>query len=360
MTTCPKSKSQIEKRILANLSKPMASTKNHASHLGLCIDLLVLERVIKSIQPKSKIRRVTKKFCGDGLDIVRPGRNSQKIRIHVEHIHEIQKGYLNIFIPNHELQEDTDLKQLPRMHYILCKTHYGYDAFKRYLKRKHLLRKVQLIYIGFTGIPGILPRRNIKRSFDQCLHLAGKSWMKNTGAIIDAWKANWPHLTIVCVDLCREVQLTKRRMQKCSKFKNITLHTKYLPFQDVANLREQCGIHFLVSEQEGYGMYIQESMMSGAVCIYSDHGPMNEFFTKGSGIPVKGKKFRHHEGVLPGIMGIKPNSRDITNAMNRVLRMSTRQKVAMGIKARKVFATNRCKFIGKATMTFGKILSKKN
>lgn len=342
----------ITNKILKNLDKPIPS-RNVASHQGLCLDLLVIKRVLECVQPQAKIRRVSSDTCGHGLNIRLPP--NKRYRIHVEHIEDVTPDAINVLIPNHELVWRQDLALLDQMDYVLCKTHYGYKAFKRLLGRRKKTKHVRLIYVGFTGIPGIPPRANIRRDYDECLHLAGKSWMKNTGAILDAWRQDWPCLTIVCVDYCARTHLTKKRKQKCKSFQNIILHTKFLSFKDVSNLRKRCGIHFLISEQEGFGMYIQESMMTGALCLYSDHPPMSEFFPSGTGIPVKGKRFRHNEGVLP-ITGIKPSPRDITAAMNRVMRMSDKQKDAIGKLAQKQFYINRHRFVNNAVRTFGKIM----
>ena len=99
----------------------------------------------------------------------------------------------------------------------------------------------------------------------RCVHLAGHSPLKNTGAVIDAWRHDptLPPLTIISANHY-EVPAGVRML------------TGYLTDAELTRELNAARIHLCPSAAEGWGHYITEALTIGATVIATDGSPMNE------------------------------------------------------------------------------------
>lgn len=166
-------------------------------------------------------------------------------------------------IPNAEWWFPTNNQHLPKFERILCKTH---DALRIF--RESLCTSAE--YLGFIAEDHYRPE--IIRDF-RFYHNPGQSIVRNTDAIINAWdhfKIPF-HLTILSEvhDAGRNAIPNVTFIGRVSNEELITLQNSHL-------------FHLCISEYEGYGQALHESLGVGAVVITTDAPPMNEYKESGA------------------------------------------------------------------------------
>lgn len=192
-----------------------------------------------------------------GLDFVRKA----DINIFIEAISSqwFKCAKLNWHIPNPECYVQ-DLALLDKIDLFLCCTHESERIFREMGKTAY--------FSGFTSFDCY--HGEIEKNFRHYLHTQGKSNMKGTQAIADAWKYNslLPQLTVIS-------------HYGNSPFfqENLKWIPNRVPEDRLRHLQNHCGIHLCPSETEGFGHYIMEAMSAGAVVVTTDAPPMNEFIT---------------------------------------------------------------------------------
>lgn len=192
-----------------------------------------------------------------GLDFVRKA----DINIFMEVIcpQWVKCAKLNWLVPHPEWYVQ-DLSLLNQIDLILCFTHEAERIFQEMGKTTY--------FSGFTSFDCY--HSGVEKDFSHYLHAAGKSGMKGTLAIADAWKYNrsLPQLTLIS-------QYPYHPFFQ----ENLEWITTSIPVNRLRQLQNNCGIHLCPSETEGFGHYIMEAMSAGAVIITTDAPPMNEFIT---------------------------------------------------------------------------------
>lgn len=178
--------------------------------------------------------------------------------------------YLETLVPLHNLAKENwvfpnpewfemsrDAKHLPELSQVLCKTHDSHRIFKKL--------KDNAVYMGFESRDLYRPRIKKERKF---LHIAGKSVLKNTEAIIEAWiKYNLPYpLTII----------NRRRKPFYIEMPNVKEIFRISHEETFAECINSHLFHLCPSKYEGWGHYIHEAMGVGAIVITTDAPPMNE------------------------------------------------------------------------------------
>ena len=147
-------------------------------------------------------------------------------------------------------------------------------------------KNVQLT--GFLGLD--LNDPLIKRK-KRCIHLRGRSGMKGTEQVIDAWRLHpdLPPLTIIS----KEALVIPENCRS-----KITVVES--PSDEERNrLVNEAEIHVCPSIAEGWGHYITEAMSVGATIITTDASPMNEHIRPEWGFLVGVTQTRnHHQAVL--------------------------------------------------------------
>lgn len=247
--------------------------------------------------------------------------------IHIEDTHFGQTSSKDMILVNGDITDFRKFKWvLNHPKTLLCKTRYTYSLLKN---------RFRSIYIGFTSIDRFMP--NVSKDPLSCLHVCGTSPHKNTTALLKAWALHpeWPKL--ICVG--RNV-----RFKNAVKAPNLDLVTEFLSNTELQTLMNRIPVHVCPSRFEGFGHYLNEARSVGAIVLYSNAQPMNEFFEDGrSGIALNGSvKIEKRRGI--SIECFYPSTSDFENGINRLLNMKNVERERMGIEARKAYLNDKSSF----------------
>jgi Glycosyl transferases group 1 len=161
----------------------------------------------------------------------------------------------NWVMPNPEWWSDEYQHSLPHISRVLCKTRHAYDLFRDRAGDR-------ACYVGFMSRDLYQPDVERKLRF---LHVAGNSQLKNTEAVLRAWKHLSYRLTVVSPYFCREA----------SKIKHVKAYDR-VSDEKLVRLMNSRQFHICPSKYEGFGHYLHEALGVGAVVITADAPPMNE------------------------------------------------------------------------------------
>lgn len=238
-----------------------------------------------------------------------------------------------IFIPNQELLNKEDERILitnPQIETILCKSEYAGEIFRVIAAKYGCKWKVRV----FTFPPLCKTMYyNFPKDRQLFFHPAGKSWMKNTTAVIEAWKLHpeWPMLVVTCSDQCKLIH----RLTWTVNQANIAVYN-FLESHEMMLLQKHAGNVILPSACEGFGHSIYEACANGNLLITSNIPPMNEFLNKKHVVFVE-PMTKHPIGDSNGFEWTKALSKtigdagsacfevsveNIERAVNRTLRLS--------------------------------------
>jgi len=171
-------------------------------------------------------------------------------------------------------------------------------------------------YTGFTSRDMYDP--TIPRQLS-CLHHRGKSTLKGTEVVLEAWKRHHASLPPVTIVSHAPIQAPP----------GVTV----LPRLSDADLARQFNthqIHLCPSRTEGWGHYLVEGMFAGAVVVTTNGSPMNEHIQPDRGILVD-PSHRTARGLVR-MHHMDPNS--LAEAVQRAVAMSQDDRDRMGARAR--------------------------
>lgn len=228
----------------------------------------------------------------------------------------------NVLIPNPEWMQDGPYVR--RLDAIWSKTGSAMSALQRL--------GVPTFEIGFTTPDRRLAWNGRTEPVDwrAALHVAGDNPTKGTLGLVELWQRHpeWPLLTIVTRG--------KRVVLPPELPPNINLICRFVPDQELAALQARCGLHFCLSEVEGFGHTLAEAQSLGVVVVTVDAPPMNEIVTPERGVLVPatpfapmrlGYRYRFDSGALEG-------------QVDRLLGSSQEDLAALGEAGRTWFETN--------------------
>ena len=175
----------------------------------------------------------------------------------------------NWVMPNPEWWSDEYQRSMPNLTRVLCKTRHAYDLFRE-------LAGDRAIYVGFMSRD--LYQVDVERK-PKFLHVAGNSQIKNTEAILEAWKKLPYRLTLISPHYRRQA----------SKIRHVKAYDR-VSDEKLRQLMNSRQFHLCPSKYEGFGHYIHEALGVGAVVVTCDASPMNEL-----GLPT--------ELLVPGVPG---------------------------------------------------------
>jgi len=240
------------------------------------------------------IGKLLTKYFGNGVDIKIVDFYHYKapqadINIFLETVSKIlfKHALVNVLIPNQEWFYRSWLPYLKEIDKIYTKTVYGTDIFASILGPE---RKTDVRMLGWRSLDR--KKFSVKKDYQHYLHVCGRSKHKQTQSIIDAWKPEYPKLSIVYSP--KDVPLDRR-----VDLKNIEYLTHRLSEDELEKLMNICGVHICCSETEGYGHYIHEAKSCGAVVVTTNAPPMKDFITSDMGYLVKSnvkKTLKKHLG----------------------------------------------------------------
>ena len=224
----------------------------------------------------------------------------------------INSAHTNILIPNQERFPERHLSMLKRMDHVFCKSRHAVKIFEKHHPSCH--------FSGFTSRD--LFQAEVPRKHEGVLHLAGRSTLKGTEAIIGQWERHpeWPKLTL----------LQHKDNAPMTVPRNVNLRTEYLSNEELQKLMNEHPVHLCPSLSEGWGHYIVEAMSCGATVITTDAPPMNELVKEDRGILTAwSKSEQRHLGTN---FYVTPDA--FENAIKTALRMDEAARPGMGGSAR--------------------------
>lgn len=229
-----------------------------------------------------------------------------------------RKAGVHFLIPNQERFPERLLGRLGMIDHILCKSRHAAEIFSKH--------HPSVKFIGFTSEDRML--EDAKPDYGRFFHLAGKSTLKNTEALLALWEKHpeWPTLTLV----------QHPDNAPASVSQNVDLVSRYLPDEELKAMQNGCGIHLCPSLSEGWGHYIAEAMSCRAVTLVTDAPPMNELVDASRGVVVPyGRSEPRHLG-----RNFHADVAQLENAIGGLISQSIAEKTTLGTKAREWFLEN--------------------
>ena len=315
------------------------------------------------------------------------------IQIFIEHIFleyplEVFPADKSYIFVNQEYIQDWDIARMKDKTIIpLCKTHEG-------LKTLRKLGITNAIYVGFGNNNQFKYVDKIEKLPNLFIHIVGSSPMKGTKTLIDTWihkKINYPliitgnnkaggntHLFNYWKSLKPKARvLPELILNKWEEWKQLTNTKESLlpPFENIGSiyfcntvleytviqfLQSVAEVHMCPSLIEGWGQYIDEGRRAKAVVLTLDAPPMNELIRDSNsdsnthkngntGILVKASKGPTMRELLPYgwkqyftkdnyyntfLYGTyKTSVNDLYHSINRILKMTIKQKRQLGNNA---------------------------
>jgi glycosyltransferase involved in cell wall biosynthesis len=231
------------------------------------------------------------------------------LNLFLEHIYPndiISRAKKNLFMPNQEFFFFS-VKHINKIDYVLCKTKISSDFFVAIKKLKKY--KYRCVYTKFTTNINKSINVNVEKDVNLFVQLAGKSQFKNTASLIICWLKNngfvdidnQIKLYITCYNNCYKILF-----QDALEYHNIDLLNIY-PFEKIENgikfnnliilnnknnmyeyLLTKNSLSICISDQEGFGHYINEARYYNSAVLTVDHPPMNELVKDGeNGFTIK-------------------------------------------------------------------------
>ncbi len=247
-------------------------------------------------------------------------KNRADAVIHLERVFPLWKGKArrHFLIPNQERFPARHLGRLKKIDRILCKSRHAEEIFSRH--------HPSVRFIGFTSPDRLL--ETVRPDYGRFLHLAGRSTLKNTSALLALWARHpeWPVLTLV--------QHPDNAPDEVPE--NVDLIDRYMPDEELRDLQNRCGVHLCPSLSEGWGHYIVEAMSCRAAVLTTDAPPMSELVGPDRGVlvPWERREARH----LGWNFHAGPEA--LEKAVAELIGMPAERKEALGECAREWFVAN--------------------
>ena len=231
----------------------------------------------------------------------------------------LSSGRVNCLFVHPEWFRDENLAHLPRLDFVLCKTPSGVEAFSGL--------PVVCRDLHFTSPDKRLPG-GVRRGPIRCLHLSGQSAVKGSEAVVEAWSRHpeWPELTLVR----RARRYGGEQAPPLPRLPNVRYETDYVPDDRLRQLQNECEVHVIPSQAEGYGHVIGEAMSCGAVVVTTDAQPMNELVTPARGVLIRVARSEPMRRSRRNFVDVG----DLEQKLDRVFAMSASEREDMGRKAR--------------------------
>lgn len=253
-----------------------------------------------------------------GLWLQRAWKGRADLQLCLEHIYPnvLPLARRNLWMPNPEWFRPRWRDALGDLSGTLCKTHHAVEIFAGLGCRPR--------FVGFTSQDrrdAAVPRQ---RRF---LHLAGKSPVKGTEAVLEAWRRHpeWPPLVVV--------QTARHARAGAAPAANIDHRIGRMADAELRQLQNACRFHLQPSEAEGFGHCLVEGLSTGAVVLTTDGEPMNELVRPGHGLLIEparvgrlGLARRHHV-----------DADGIERAVDQALAMDEAAVAAMATASRAAF-----------------------
>lgn len=255
------------------------------------------------------------------------------LNLHFEEIDAecIRFAKRNILIPNQEWFQQWQCRYLSQMDEVWVKTRVAERAFSKF--------GCKVRFMGWASVDRRVATLRGPKTLT-ALHIAGRSRVKGTEAILDVWGENpqWPVLRVLRSMHAYDGQPISWRSRPSAP--NIQIISERVDERTLGRLQNESSIHLCPSEVEGFGHIIQESTSVGAVVIVTDAPPMNEMITPATGILVAAERSE------PMRLGRRyfVDRADLARQINAVLGMTDEQRESLGRAARLEFEQSNAAF----------------
>lgn len=294
------------------LKKDATIIKQALDANGLCAKVLLVDM---SGRPRSLLKRIFTKILlvRDKLAVLL-GMRSQHISIHVEQILFRFKfrSPTNVFIPNQEWCDARQLAHLGSIQEVWCKSRLSENLFSEL--------GVPTRYIGFNSQTSSVPDSSAERK-REFLTRIGVTKTRGADQLASLWSRHpeWPTLHMIVDPRVRPSVIAG----------NLNYIDPILDDRVYSEFTRSILFHVFVTEAEGWGHTILESMTEGAVVLVTDAPPMNEYADSTSAILIPAD----YAGRLMLSPRFKAQDSDIEDAVNAALTLSKEDSAAMRRRA---------------------------
>ena len=268
-----------------------------------------------------------------------------KVNLYIEWTRGLSEGLFpaqkHWLMVNQEFLEPN--RTLSHIDLFICKSEYARQLVSDWARKNHL--KGEVINAKHTS-------ESVKvgpKDWNLFLHLAGKSWLKNTEAVLEAWISHkgFPELgSPVLLVTCRGDCLLESRkivewvdsafsgsaIKKHVRYPNIML-AESLPEGLLKDYQEKAGFYVCPSAVEGYGHYLNEGRAAGAVVLATNAPPMNELVDPTTGILIEPSSSSPY-GRLPGSRSYKVSAGGVAEAVQIAKSLPEAVATQMGARSR--------------------------
>jgi hypothetical protein len=257
---------------------------------------------------------------------VDPRRAAFDVNLMLEHVWPqfVHEAPCNVLVPNPEWFDRRDLAMLPLMDRIWSKTALTHRLFTA--------RGCRVADIGFDSEDRLDAGVTREAHF---LHVGGRSELKGTSRLLALWRQHpeWPLLTVV-QDAAAVTDDPGRNAD------NIVIRSEFLDDAALRTLQNSHRFHLCLSEAEGWGHYIVESLSVGAVTLTCDAAPMNELVTMQRGVLLAASAGARHNLVELALF--EPQA--LERAVHQCAAMGPHEFERIGTQARDWFVANKQQF----------------
>ena len=231
----------------------------------------------------------------------------------------LSTGRVNCLVMNPEFFRDTNLPHLARLDFLLCKTASAVEAFRDLPVRSR--------EVAFTS-PDKRLHGFTRKGPLQCLHLSGQSAVKGSEAVVEAWARHpeWPELIVVR----RARRYGGEEAPPLQPLPNVRYETDHVPAERLRQLENECEVHVIPSQAEGYGHVIGEGMSCGAVVVTTDAAPMNELVRPDRGVLVRVARTEPMRRSTKNFVDVD----DLEAKLNMIFAMTPERRAELGRNAR--------------------------
>jgi hypothetical protein len=182
--------------------------------------------------------------------------------------------------------------------------------------------------------PGVIRRNRV-------MHLKGHSDLKNTNAVLEAWRRHGTGLPELVVVANEPVGSLPPNVTQLSR----------VPDAELFRLMNECQIHLCPSGAEGWGHYITEGLSAGAAVITTDAPPMNEHVRSDFGFLLKPTTVNRRGRVFE--YGVDPN--EIARAVAAAVALSPEERARQSSNARSHVLQRNADFAALALKLIGEL-----
>ncbi|KAF8066293.1 Art7 [Scenedesmus sp. PABB004] len=233
-----------------------------------------------------------------------------------------------------------------RMAAFLCRTPACVDLMRRHALKRGYRGHVWLV--GHTSSdPSVdVPPGAAAHTAPSVLHVKGGSQLKHTAAVLECWVARpeWPQLTVVgtfeAADVREALNAPNVVFQPPVVEGGPAAQQQRITPEHLRRLQVESAVHLCTSESAGFPHYLNEARAVGAVVVATDHPPMNELVTPGSGVLVPPQRLLSYSeqalGRLAPLSGVlAPGA--LCDAVETALTLGSQVVYARGAAAREQY-----------------------